>query len=94
MNPQYFALFKAVDDYVRAAHHCFVSECDLNQPRKEWAICVRPTNENTRTLDRYARKYFQLTLQEVEEICTSNTLSSVLKSRIDSDWRLITDRQA
>jgi len=92
MHPQYSSLFKAIDDYVRVEHRCFVSELDPSQT--EWVICVRPTNENTRTLDRYACKYFRLTLQEAGEVCTSNTLSSVLRLRIDSDLHLITDRQA
>ena len=51
-------------------------------------------NGDERTLDRYARKYFRLTLQEAEEVFTSNTLSSALRLRIDSDLHLITDRQA
>jgi hypothetical protein len=45
---QYSALFKAIDDYVRVEHRCFVSELDPSQT--EWVICVRPTNENARTL--------------------------------------------
>jgi hypothetical protein len=94
MHSQYSALFKAIDDYVRVEHRCFVSECFLNPSHTGWMICVRPTNENARTLDRYACKYLRLTLQEAEEVCTSNTLSSMLRLRVDSDLQLITDRQA
>ena len=91
MNPQHPLLFKIVDDYVRAEHACFVSECFVNQLRTEWVICVRPTNESARTLDRYACKYFRLTLQEVEELCTFNAISSALSSRIDRELHSMTD---
>jgi hypothetical protein len=96
MNPQYPTLFKALDDYIRAEHRCFVAECDLDSFQTEWVICARPTNTNVRALahDVYACKYFRLTLQEVEEICTSRTLSSVLRSRIDGDLQAITGREA
>lgn len=94
MNSQHAALFKAIDDYVRAEHSWFVSECFPNPSKTEWVICARPTNENARALDINACKYFRLTLQEVEEVCTSNVLSSVLRSRIDTDLQAMTDRRA
>jgi len=96
MNPQYSTLFKAIDDYIRAEHSCFVAECDLYPSQSEWVICARPTNENVRALalDIYACKYFRLTLQEAEEVCTSNTLNSALRSRIDRDLHAITGSQA
>jgi hypothetical protein len=95
MNPQYSTLFKAIDDYIRAEHSWFVAECDLYPAQSEWVICTRPTNENVRALalDVYACKYFSLTLQEAEEVCTSNTLNSALRSRIDRDLHAITGGQ-
>jgi hypothetical protein len=94
MNPQYFALFTAIDVYVRARHRCFVSECDLNQSGTQCVVCVRPTNQNVRPLDAYACKYFRLASQEVENVCKSNTISFALRSRIDRELRAMTDRQA
>jgi hypothetical protein len=91
MNPQNAAVFKVIDDYVRLEHRCFVSECDQNTSRAEWVICLRPTVDNTRPLDRYACKYFRLTQQEADELCKSNGLSPALKAKIDIDLQAITD---
>jgi hypothetical protein len=85
MIPQYTTLFTEVDDYVRRSHQCFVAECFLIRENTMWAICVRPTNENPRILDRYACKYIQVTLKEAEEISTSKTLGPDLRQKIDSD---------
>ena len=90
MNSESAALFTAVDDYVRRSHLCFVAEWDLNRDNTMWAICIRPTNENPRVLDRYACKYIDVTLQEAQEISTSRTLSSALKQKIDRDLDAIT----
>jgi hypothetical protein len=94
MNQQYAVLFSAIDDYIKVEHNCFVSECFLNSSRTEWVICARPTNKNPRPLDIYACKYFRLTLEEVEELCASNGLSSARKSKIDNDLNAITGRHA
>ena len=94
MNTEYGVLFKALDEYVRKRHHCFVSECFLNpHTHDEWVICARQTEDNAHIRDRYACKYFRLSLKEVEEICNANELSDGLRGRIDCDLRAITDRQ-
>ena len=90
MNSESAALFTAIDDYVRRSHLCFVSECDLNRDNTMWAICIRPTNENPRYVDRYACKYIDVTFQEAQELSTSRTLSSALRQKIDSDLDAIT----
>jgi hypothetical protein len=90
MNSESAALFTAVDDYVRLSHLCFVSECDPNRDNTMWTICIRPTNENSRVLDRYACKYIDVTLREAQEISTSRTLSSAFRQKIDSDLDAIT----
>ena len=90
MNSESAALFAAIDDYIRRTHLCFVSECDLNRDSTMWAICIRPTNENPRVLDRYACKYIDVSLQEARQISTSRTLTSALRQKIDSDLDPIT----
>jgi hypothetical protein len=57
MNTQYGVLFKALDEYVRAQHHCFVAECFLNpHSHNEWVICVRPREDNARVLDKQSSR--------------------------------------
>ena len=90
-NPskRYAILFTTIDTYVRARHHCFVAELDFGTI--DWAVCIRPTEENTRTLDRYACKYLRLSLEEVAELCAANGLNSGLWQRIDNELRSIGD---
>jgi hypothetical protein len=91
MNPQHAALFTAIDQYVRAQHHCFVAELDLWQT--EWVICIRPTEENihARSLDVYACKFFRLLTKDAGEVCAASTLGSKLMERIDRELRSISD---
>jgi len=91
MHLQHAALFTTIDKYVRARHHCFVAECDRNPARAEWSICIRPTEENIRILDLYARKYIRLSLDEVDGICAGNTVASKLAERIDLELRPLSD---
>jgi hypothetical protein len=83
-HPQYTGLFISIDECVRARHHCFVAECFLNSSATEWVICIRPTEHNTRPHDRYACKYFRLSLEEAEEVCTAKAVGSKLMEKIDS----------
>jgi hypothetical protein len=91
MNPhkRYGVLFTTIDTYVRARHHCFVAELDFAPT--EWTVCMRPTEENTRPHDRYACKYFRLSLEEAAELCAVNGLGSSLWERIDQELRSIGD---
>ena len=83
MHPQYVALFAAIDEYVKAHHRCFVAECFLNPSETEWVICIRPTTENARPHDRYACKYFRLSLKEAEEVCAAKAVGPKLIEKID-----------
>jgi hypothetical protein len=91
MHPQYKALFAAIDQYVRAQHHCFVAE--LFFWTTDWVICIRPTEENIRalSLDVYACKYFRLSQKEAEAVCDADALGSTLKERIDRELLSISD---
>ena len=95
MNPRnrYTLLFTTINTYVRARHRCFVAECFPNSSETEWVICVRPTEEITRTLVRgvYACKYFNLSLDETAELCAANGLGSNLWKRIDDELSSIGD---
>jgi hypothetical protein len=90
-NPskRYAILFTTIDTYVRARHHCFVAELDFGTI--DWAVCIRPTDENTRPHDRFACKYFRLSLEEAAELCAANGLGSSLWERIDHELRSIGD---
>jgi len=90
-HPQYTGLFITIDKYVRARHHCFVAECFLNSSATEWVICIRPTEENTRPHDRYACKYFRLSVTEAEEVCTAKALGWKLMEKIDSGLHSLGD---
>lgn len=87
MHPQYFALFTAIDEYVKAHLRCFVAECFLGPSETEWVICIRPTAENRGALarDRYACKYFHLSLKEAEEVCSANAVEVILAEKIDRE---------
>jgi hypothetical protein len=89
MHPQYVALFTAIDEYVKVHHRCFVAECFLGSSETEWVICIRPTAENRGALarDRYACKYFRLSLKEAEEVCTANAVGTNLSEKIDRELR-------
>jgi hypothetical protein len=52
-------------------------------------MCIRPTEENIRALARdvYACKYFSLSLEEADEVCTTHALGSKLMERIDRELR-------
>src|SRR5258708_37501391 len=91
MHPQYVALFTAIDEYVKAHHRCFVAECFLGPSETEWVICIRPTAENRGVLarDRYACKYFRLSLKEAEEVCTANAVGTKLIEKIDRELRTL-----
>jgi hypothetical protein len=90
-NPskRYAILFTTIDSYVRARHRCFVAELDFGTTH--WAVCIRPTNENTRPLDRFACKYLRISSEEAAEICAADGLGSSLWERIDLDLRSIGD---
>ncbi len=90
-NPskRYAILFTTIDTYVRARHHCFVAELDFGTI--DWAVCIRPAAENTRPHDRFACKYFRLSLEEAAELCAVNGLGSGLWERIDHELRSIGD---
>jgi hypothetical protein len=90
-HPQYTDLFITIDKYVRARHRCFVAECFLGPSAMEWVICIRPTAENTRPNDRYACKYFRLSLTEAEEVCTAKAVESKLTEKIDNGLHSLTD---
>jgi hypothetical protein len=90
-HPQYTGLFITIDEHVRARHHCFVAECFLNSSATEWVICIQPTEENTRPHDRYAYKYFRLSLEEAEEVCTAKAVRSKLMEKIDSGLQSLGD---
>jgi len=90
-HPQYTGLFTAIDEYVRARHHCFVTECFLNSSVTEWSICILPTAENTRPHDRYACKYLRLSMKEAEEICEAKAVRSKLMQKIDSECNSLGD---
>jgi hypothetical protein len=90
-HPQYTGLFIRIDEYVRACHHCFVAECFLNSSATEWLVCIRPTEENTRPHDRYACKYFHLSVKEAEEVCTAKAVPSKLMENIDIELQLLGD---
>ena len=81
-SKRYAILFTTIDTYVRARHHCFVAELDLGTI--DWVVCICPTAENTRPHDRYACKYFRLSLEEAEEVCTAKAVRSKLMEKIDS----------
>jgi hypothetical protein len=87
MHPQYVALFTAIDEYVKVHHRCFVAECFLGRSETEWVICIRPTAENrgAPARDRYACKYFRLSLEEAEEVCTANAVGPNLTEKIDRE---------
>ena len=89
MHPPHVALFTAIDEYVKAHHHCFVAECFLDPSETEWVICIRPTPENSGALapDRYACKYFRLSLKEAEAVWTANALGAQLREKIDRELR-------
>jgi hypothetical protein len=91
MHPQYVALFTAIDEYVKAHHRCFVAECFLGPSETERVICIRPTAENRGVLarDRYACKYFRLSLKEAEEVCTANAVGTKLIEKIDRELRTL-----
>jgi hypothetical protein len=57
----------------------------------DWAVCIRPTAENTRPHERFACKYFRLSLEEAAELCAVNGLGSSLWERIDHELRSIGD---
>jgi hypothetical protein len=88
-SKRYAILFTTIDTYVRARHHCFVAELDLGTI--DWVVCICPTAENTRPHDRYAYKYFRLSLEEAAELCAANGLGSSLWERIDHELRSIGD---
>jgi hypothetical protein len=90
-HPQYTDLFITIDKYVRERHRCFVAECFLNPSGTEWVICIRPMAENTRPHDRYACKYFSLSLKEAEEVCTAKAVRSKLMEKIDSGLHSLRD---
>jgi hypothetical protein len=85
MHPQHPALFAIIDKYVRTRHRCFVAELDFS--RSKWVMCIRPTEENTRSLgrDAYACKYISLSLEEADEVASENALELKLMERIDRD---------
>jgi hypothetical protein len=89
MHPQYVALFTAIDEYVKVHHHCFVAECFLGASETEWVICIRPASDNRGALarDRYACKYFRVSLKEAEEVCTANIVGTNLTEKIDRELR-------
>lgn len=89
MHPQYFILFTAIDEYVKAHHRCFVAECFLGPSETEWMICIRPTAETRGALagDKYACKYFHLSLKEADEVCTANAIGMILAEKIDRELR-------
>ena len=89
MHPQYVALFTAIDEYVKVHHRCFVAECSLGSSETEWVICIRPTAENRGALarDRYACKYFRLSLKEAEDVRTANAVGTNLSEKIDRELR-------
>jgi hypothetical protein len=88
-SKRYAILFTTIDTYVRARHHCFVAELDLETTY--WAVCIRPTVENTRAHDRLAYKYIRLSLGEAAELCGANGLGSSLWERIDDELRSLGD---
>ena len=89
MHPQYVAVFTAIDEYVKAHHRCFVAECFLGPSETEWVICARPTAENCGALarDRYACKYFRLSLIEAAEVCAAKAVGTKLAEKIDRELR-------
>ena len=89
MHPHYVALFTAIDEYVKAHHRCFVAECFLGPSESQWVIRIRPTAENRGALarDRYACKYFHVSLKEAEEVCAANAIRTQLTEKIDRGLR-------
>lgn len=89
MHPQYVALFTTVDEYVKAHHRCFVAECFLGPGETDWVICIRPTAEIRSALarDSYACKYFRISLNEAEQVCTAKALGTKLIEKIDRELR-------
>ena len=91
-SKRYAILFITIDTCVRARHHCFVAELDFGTI--DWAVCIRPTTENTRPHDRFACKYFRFSLEEAAELCAVNGLGSSFWERIDHELRSIGDSVA
>jgi hypothetical protein len=87
MNPHYRPLFIAMDAYEKTEYRCFVSECFLTPAETEWVICVRPTTENVRSLDRHACVYLHLSSDEVREIYDQGALTATVIRTIDNALR-------
>lgn len=79
---------------MKTQHRCYVAECFLNPSRPEWLICVRPTKDNSRDLNRSASKYIYLSMEQAVEICATNALSTSLAEKIDAELDSLTGRRA
>ena len=74
--------FELIDHYARKQHLCFLAEMFLNRDKTEYILCFRPM-EAANNSDRYACRYLQLEISEVNTLEQARELKDSVKTLLD-----------
>src|SRR5690349_12188701 len=83
---EYDRCFTLLDEYSRRRHNCFVAELFFSDQLGRYFVCFRPTTVSSDSVDdpdRYACKYLQFEVEDVERMRSEESLPSSVAERLD-----------
>ena len=82
----YGRCFKLLDQYSRTNYNCFVAEFFFSSQVGRYFVCLRPTTVSSDSVDdpgRYACKYLQFEVEDVERMRSEKSLPPSVSERVD-----------
>ena len=75
--------FKMLDGYSRSHHGCFLAEMDLNDAKRIYTLCFRPTATDRDSPNRYACRYLHIGAEEVRTAGRMQLLPTSIAEMLD-----------
>lgn len=78
-------VFKALDDYARNKHQCFLAEMFLNDTGTEYILCFRPADGSKNSPGRFACRYLRIQMSEIGSVVQTETIPISLAEELDRE---------
>jgi hypothetical protein len=78
-------VFRLFYEYSRKRQYCFVAEFFPNRAKDGYLLCFRPTGGTKESPNRYAGRYLDIGLGEVQEAAKTNDLPASVTELLDKE---------
>jgi hypothetical protein len=66
--------FKLIDSHAREQHQCFLAELFIGSDPTAYTLCFRPSGPDRESPNRYACRYLNLAIVDVEKMVSAGSL--------------------